>query len=164
MSGYERESLAAEAKLKAEKEKKKKPKFSKALATAVVALSHCTITDIQTSVFDSRLQVSCYTSLRRTHPRRRSRVKSRRLAPGDAMTMPCSYLPICSICNKPVKLESGKVDELGKAVHEGRYLLKVGLRRATTPSKAQRGNLNELRYNIQSEQNGTGNYYSVLES
>jgi hypothetical protein len=30
MSGHERESLAAEAKLKAEKEKKKKPKFRKA--------------------------------------------------------------------------------------------------------------------------------------
>lgn len=54
------------------------------------------------------------------------------------MTMPSSYLPICSICNKLVKLKSGKVDELGKAVHEGCHLLKVGLRRATTPSKAQR--------------------------
>jgi hypothetical protein len=44
-----------------------------------------------------------------------------------------SYFPICGICNKPVKLETSKFDELGKAVHEGCYLLKVSLRRAITP-------------------------------
>jgi hypothetical protein len=44
-----------------------------------------------------------------------------------------SHLPICGICRKPIKLETSKIDELGKAVHEGCYLLKVSLRRATTP-------------------------------
>ena len=33
--------------------------------------------------------------------------------------------PICDLCNKPVKLETSKTDERGKAVHEGCYLLKV---------------------------------------
>jgi hypothetical protein len=47
------------------------------------------------------------------------------------MPTPKSHLPICSVCNKPVKLETSKIDELGKAIHEGCYLLKVGLRRAT---------------------------------
>jgi len=40
-----------------------------------------------------------------------------------------SPLPTCSICNKPVKLETSKVDELGKAVHEGCYLLKVSVKK-----------------------------------
>jgi hypothetical protein len=44
-----------------------------------------------------------------------------------------SYFPIRGICHKPVKLETSKVDELGKAVHEGRYLLRVSLRQAITP-------------------------------
>ena len=30
-------------------------------------------------------------------------------------------LPICSVCNKPVKLESAKTDEDGQAVHEDCY-------------------------------------------
>jgi hypothetical protein len=38
--------------------------------------------------------------------------------------------PTCSICNKPVKLETSKADELGKAVHEGCYLLKVSVKKA----------------------------------
>jgi hypothetical protein len=41
-----------------------------------------------------------------------------------------SYFPICGICNKPVKPETSKVDELGKAAQEGCFLLKVSLRRA----------------------------------
>ena len=41
-----------------------------------------------------------------------------------------TLLPTCSICNKPVKLETSKVDELGKAVHEGCYLLKVSVKKA----------------------------------
>jgi hypothetical protein len=41
--------------------------------------------------------------------------------------------PICSICNRPVKLETSKIDEAGKAVHEGCYLLKIGVKR--TPPK-----------------------------
>jgi hypothetical protein len=48
-------------------------------------------------------------------------------------TIESSHLHICGICNKPVKLETSKVDELGKAIYEGYYLLKVSLRRATTP-------------------------------
>jgi hypothetical protein len=48
-------------------------------------------------------------------------------------TSESSHLPLCDICNKPIKLEASKVDKLGKAVHEGCYLLKVSLRRATTP-------------------------------
>jgi hypothetical protein len=51
------------------------------------------------------------------------------------MTTPASNLPICSICNKPVILETSKVDELGKAVHEGCYQLKESLRQATTPPR-----------------------------
>jgi hypothetical protein len=43
---------------------------------------------------------------------------------------------ICSICNKPVKLEAIKIDELGKAVHEGCYLLKISVKRTPTPPKA----------------------------
>jgi hypothetical protein len=49
------------------------------------------------------------------------------------MTTPASNHPICGICNEPVKLETSKADELGRAIHEGCYLLKVSLRRATTP-------------------------------
>jgi len=33
-------------------------------------------------------------------------------------TSESSHLPMCGICNKPIKLETSKVDELGKAVHE----------------------------------------------
>jgi hypothetical protein len=53
-----------------------------------------------------------------------------------------SYFSICGICNKPVKLETSKIDEFGKAVHDGRYLLKVSLPRAITPPprpKVQQG-------------------------
>jgi hypothetical protein len=32
----------------------------------------------------------------------------------------------CSICDKPVALETAKTDEVGQAVHEECYLLKVG--------------------------------------
>ena len=30
-----------------------------------------------------------------------------------------SHLPLCGICNKPIKLETGKIDELGKAGSRG---------------------------------------------
>jgi hypothetical protein len=40
--------------------------------------------------------------------------------------------PICSICEKPVKIETSKVDEHGKAVHDGCYLLKVGSKKTAT--------------------------------
>ena len=42
-----------------------------------------------------------------------------------------SYLPICHLCEKPVKLETAKTDELGRTVHEGCYVLHVSLRKAT---------------------------------
>ena len=32
----------------------------------------------------------------------------------------------CSVCDKPVALELAKTDELGQAVHEECYLLKLG--------------------------------------
>jgi hypothetical protein len=34
-------------------------------------------------------------------------------------------LPLCSICNAPVPLESAKTDENGEAIHEECYTLKV---------------------------------------
>ena len=46
-----------------------------------------------------------------------------------------SRSPICSICDKPVNLETSKTDDFGKAVHEGCYLLRVSLKKATTPRK-----------------------------
>jgi hypothetical protein len=33
----------------------------------------------------------------------------------------------CSICNKPVSLETAKTDEFGRAVHQECYLFKVGI-------------------------------------
>jgi hypothetical protein len=45
-------------------------------------------------------------------------------------------LPICGICNKPVKIETSKTDELGKAVHEGCYLLRIGVKRTPTAPKS----------------------------
>jgi hypothetical protein len=44
--------------------------------------------------------------------------------------------PVCSICNRPVKLETSRTDEHGKAVHEGCYLLKVKVKRTTTAPKS----------------------------
>jgi hypothetical protein len=44
--------------------------------------------------------------------------------------------PICAICHKPVKLETSKTNELGKAVHERCYLLRVRSKKATSPRKA----------------------------
>jgi hypothetical protein len=44
--------------------------------------------------------------------------------------------PICDICHNPVKLEINKTNELGNAVHEGCYLLRVRSKKATSPRKA----------------------------
>jgi hypothetical protein len=41
----------------------------------------------------------------------------------------------CSLCQKPVPLESSKTDENGKAVHEECYALRWRLKQATTPPK-----------------------------
>jgi hypothetical protein len=43
--------------------------------------------------------------------------------------------PTCSLCNKPVSLETSKADEYGKAVHEGCYLLKVSAKKVPTVPK-----------------------------
>ena len=43
---------------------------------------------------------------------------------------------ICDICHKPVKLETSKTNELGKAVHERCYLLRVRAKKATSPRKS----------------------------
>jgi hypothetical protein len=43
--------------------------------------------------------------------------------------------PICSLCNKPVPLETSKADEYGKAVHEGCYLLNLSAKRVPTVPK-----------------------------
>jgi len=41
----------------------------------------------------------------------------------------------CSLCDKPVPLESSKTDENGRAVHEECYALGLRLKQATTPPK-----------------------------
>jgi hypothetical protein len=33
--------------------------------------------------------------------------------------------PVCSICNKPIVLETSKTDENGKAVHEDCYIKRL---------------------------------------
>jgi hypothetical protein len=43
--------------------------------------------------------------------------------------------PICSLCNKPVSLETSRADEHGNAVHEGCYLLRVSGKKAPTVPK-----------------------------
>lgn len=42
----------------------------------------------------------------------------------------------CSICEKPVSLESAKADEYGRTIHEDCYALKMKLKRATSPPAA----------------------------
>ena len=43
-------------------------------------------------------------------------------------------LPACPICNKEVQLETAKTDEVGRALHKECYLLRLYLRRSTTPT------------------------------
>jgi hypothetical protein len=45
-------------------------------------------------------------------------------------------LPKCSICNKPIELETAKTDENGKAVHEECYVRVMRLKEITPPPKA----------------------------
>jgi hypothetical protein len=40
--------------------------------------------------------------------------------------------PVSGICEEPVRVETNKTDEVGHAVHEECYLLKVKLHRATS--------------------------------
>ena len=42
----------------------------------------------------------------------------------------------CSICNKPVELETTKTDGRGKAVHEECYVLREALLNATQPTRS----------------------------
>lgn len=46
---------------------------------------------------------------------------------------------ICGICNEQVELETSKVDEAGRTIHDQCYLLKLRLREATTLPKAKDG-------------------------
>ena len=39
----------------------------------------------------------------------------------------------CSICNEPVELETGKIDEDGKPVHEECYVQKVSVHTTARP-------------------------------
>jgi len=45
-------------------------------------------------------------------------------------------LPLCSICDKPVQLETSNTDEDGKAIHEECYILKLKQNRVTKPAPA----------------------------
>jgi hypothetical protein len=60
------------------------------------------------------------------------------------MTAPVSHFPTCSICNKPVTLETTKTDERGRTVHEGCYVLKIGPKR-TRQKASTRGLLEYTR-------------------
>jgi hypothetical protein len=42
-----------------------------------------------------------------------------------------TYQPRCPICGKAVRLEAAKTDELGIAIHDYCYLLKLKLRQAS---------------------------------
>jgi hypothetical protein len=44
--------------------------------------------------------------------------------------------PLCSICNKPVKLLTATTDENGNIVHEMCHVLKMRLTEARKPPKA----------------------------
>ena len=46
------------------------------------------------------------------------------------MPKPRSSLLVCSICKKPVELETSKTDEHGLAVHEDCYASKISLRKS----------------------------------
>ena len=46
-----------------------------------------------------------------------------------------SDLVDCSLCRKPMALESSKTDENGRAVHEECYVLRLRLKQATNPRK-----------------------------
>jgi hypothetical protein len=61
-------------------------------------------------------------------------VKTERFKQRCSQLLPdASQLPRCSLCDKPVLLETSKTDEYGKAVHEECYALKMRLKATTTP-------------------------------
>jgi hypothetical protein len=43
-----------------------------------------------------------------------------------------TYQPICPICAKAVALETAKTDEVGTAIHDQCYLLKLKLKQASS--------------------------------
>ena len=45
-------------------------------------------------------------------------------------------LPICSFCNEPVEIETGKTDDNGNAIHEECYAATLRLKAITPPPKA----------------------------
>jgi hypothetical protein len=51
------------------------------------------------------------------------------------MTTPLPTILICSICHKPVAVETCKTDEHGHPIHEECYVLKVKLFQASQPSR-----------------------------
>ena len=63
-------------------------------------------------------------------------VKTERFKQSCPQLMPdAPQLPRCSLCDRPVLLETSKTDEYGKAVHEECYALKMRLKQATTTSE-----------------------------
>ena len=50
--------------------------------------------------------------------------------------VPKPRLPICSLCNEGIELETVKTDEHGKAIHDECYLLKMRLKDVTPPKAA----------------------------
>jgi len=64
-------------------------------------------------------------------------LKSRRLQLGRPQPAPpASDLLRCSLCRNPVRLDSAKTDENGKAVHEECYVLGLRLKQALIPPRA----------------------------
>jgi hypothetical protein len=66
-------------------------------------------------------------------------LKSERFKQGFPRLVPdAPALPRCSLCDKPVPLETSKTDEYGKAVHDECYALKMRLAQDTSPSRQGR--------------------------
>jgi hypothetical protein len=63
--------------------------------------------------------------LSKLKPHRSASLRKQRKA-GLTMQLPRPELN-CSICDKPVPLETAKTDEVGRAAHDECYLLKLGL-------------------------------------
>ena len=60
-------------------------------------------------------------------------VKTERFKQSSPQLVPdAPHLPRCSLCDKPVLLETSKTDEYGKALHEECYSLKMRLKQATS--------------------------------
>jgi hypothetical protein len=63
-------------------------------------------------------------------------VKSERFKLGGPQSVPdAPAFPRCSLCDKPVPLETSNTDEYGKAVHSECYALKVRLKQDQSPSR-----------------------------